>query len=178
MARSSVMDAAPSAEEIEQFEQIDSESRVAEEEFEREIAAAKGELTQSQLDPLDGCDPRDQRVRDTERDARLRHRDYDATLDATLIPAIRRAPQIFTVLRDTVDAGEAAYALAKILQNPNLAEHPKYRGFQEYLQDVSERRTGMFDGLSPQDHARLLDDYKQHAEEGETINEFFTRWGR
>src|SRR4030095_11526687 len=169
----SVMDAEPTAEEVQEFEAYDTENRLIEEENEMEIAAAKGEQTQSQFNPQDGCDPRDQRVRDSERDARLRHRDYDATLDDVLIPAIRQNPALFTVLRDSVDPGEAAYALAKILQNPNLAEHPKYRGVREYLQSVSERRTGKFDNYSVQDMERAIDAFKASGES--SLDEFFDK---
>jgi hypothetical protein len=175
MGVKSVMDAEPTADEVKQFEEYDTEIRLSEEEIEREIAAAKGEQTQSQFDPLAGCDKRDQRVRDTERDGRLRHKNYDVLIDDYIIPAIHRKPELFKVLRDTVDAGEVAYQLARLIQNPQLAERPEFRGFQEYLQDVSERRTGKFDNLTPEAFAQLLDAYNAYADEGETIEEFFTR---
>jgi hypothetical protein len=169
------MDAEPTAEEKEQFDALDTENRLTEEENEREIAAAKGELTPSQLDPLDGCDPRDGRVWDGERDARLRHKDYDQLIETFIVPAIHRMPQLFTVLRDTVDAGEVAYQLARLIQNPQLAARQEFKGFQEYLQSVADRKTGKFDNLSVQDMERAIDAYKEHADDDETIEEFFTK---
>jgi hypothetical protein len=175
MGIKSVMDAEPSAEEIAQFEAHENENRLIEEEFEREIAAAKGEKTQSQFNPQDGTDPRNQRVEDSERDARLRHKDYFRMVENYVVPLIRQRPEVFTILRDTVDAGEAAYQLARLIQNPKLAEQPEFKGFSEYLRDVGYRKTGKFDNLSVTDFEQVLENYKEHSDEGETIEEFFTR---
>src|SRR5882724_11435685 len=113
----SCMDADSTAEEAKEFEEIDAQNRISEEINEREIARAKGEVTQSEFDPLHGCDKRDQRVLDTERDSRLRHRDYDSIVDNYTVPYIRQYPEAFTILRDSIDAGEAAYTLGQLLRN-------------------------------------------------------------
>ena len=123
-----------------------------------------------------GCDPRDQRVVDTERDGRLRHKNYDLLIENIIVPAIRQKPELFTVLRDTVDAGEVAYQLARLIKNPQLATRQEFKGFQEYLQDVSERRTGKFDNLSVEDFEKVLDAYKEHADNDESIEDFFSKW--
>lgn len=120
-----------------------------------------------------GCDKRDQRVESSEMDARLRHKDY-GVVDDFVVPAIRRMPELFTVLRNMPDPAEAAYTLAKLLQKPQLAERPEYQDFQEILQSVSERRTGKFDNLSIEDFTRALDAYKEHGGD-ETIDEFFDK---
>jgi hypothetical protein len=175
MGKSTVMDAPSSPAEAREFEAFDTENRIAEEEFEQEIAAAKGERTLSEIDRLDGCDPRNQRVEDSERDARLRHKDYDRMIDRYIIPAIHKKPELFTVLRDSVDAGEAAYTLAQLLENPRLAEQRGYQDFQSYLQDVSERRTGKFENLSLEAFEKVLDAYKEHADNDESIEDFFSK---
>jgi hypothetical protein len=172
----SCMDAPATDEEAAETSAIDTANRITLEKWDREIAHAKGELTQSEINPDDGCDPRNQRVEDTERDARLRHRDYDEIIDNYTLPLIRQRPDVFTVLRDSVDAGEAAYTLGQLLRNPALADHPKYKDFEPYLRDVASRRTGRFTNTSITDHERDLEDYKAYAEEGETVEEFFTRW--
>jgi hypothetical protein len=171
----SVMDAEPTAEQVKEFEAYDTENRLTEEENEREIAAAKGEQTQSEFNPLDGADPRNGRVEDSERDARLRHKDYDLMIDSYIIPLIHRSPEVFTILRDTVNGGEVAYQLARAIQNPQLLEHQSFKGFEAYLKDVAGRRTGRFDTLSVEEFTRALDAYKEHAGDDEDINEFFDK---
>lgn len=176
MGKSTVMDAPSSHEEAREFEAFDTENRIAEEEFEQEIAAAKGEQTQSQIDPLANTNPRDARVENSERDARLRHKGrYDELIEKWIVPAIKKRPELFTVLRDTVDAGEAAFTLARLLENPRLAEQRGFQDFQSYLQDVSERKTGKFETLSIEDFEKVLNFYKEHADDGESIEDFFSK---
>jgi hypothetical protein len=158
-------------------EQIQGENCLPAEEDVQEFVEQEGAeidrfLGRTNDNPFDGCDPRNQRVEDSERDARLRHKNYNQLIETWIVPAIHQKPELFTVLRDTVDAGEAAYTLARLLENPNLAARPEFRDFQEYLQDVSERRTGKFDNLSVADMEKAIDEYKQFG--GDTsIDEFF-----
>jgi hypothetical protein len=170
----SVMHAPATDEEAKEFDAIDRENRLLEEENEREIAAAKGELTQSEFDPFAGTDKRDGRVLQSEIDSRHRHRDYDSVVDP-VVALIHRSPEVFTVLRDSAVPGEAAYALGQILQNPALADHQKYKDFIEYLRNVASRKTGKFEGLTPEAFTELLEAYKNYADDDEDVNSFFDR---
>jgi hypothetical protein len=171
------MDGAPTPEEIEQFEAIDTENRIVTEEWDREIEAAKGGQTLSQIDPLASCDPRDGRLFDCEKDARLKHGAlYDRMIDAYIIPLINQKPELFKILRNTVNGAEVAFQCARAIQNPQLLERPEFRGFEDYLRYVAELKTGKFDNYnSPADFERALDDFKENSEDGETIDEFFNK---
>jgi hypothetical protein len=133
-------------------------------------------LGRSADDPFGGCNPGDARVLDSERDARLRYGDrYDTLVDQFIIPHLRESPKLFLEIRNSHDPAEFCYQLARCMQNPKLLARPEFAGFEEYARGLSERRTGKFDNLSPEAFARVLDAYREHAEEGESIEEFFTR---
>jgi hypothetical protein len=122
-----------------------------------------------------GCDKRDGRVLDGERDARLRHgASYDRLIEGYVVPVIHRRPEVFKILRDMPLPAEAAFTLGKLLENPSLASRQEYKDFQEILQFVADNPCGRFDDLTtPEAFEKALQDYKENAGD-ETIAEYFS----
>jgi hypothetical protein len=169
----SVMDAPASDQEVREFEEWDTENRLEEERFEREIAAAKNEHTQTQINPLDNTDPRGKRLFNTEGEARRLWKDYDAVVDRFLGPYLEKNPQLARVLCNSSDPAKTSYRLAQVIRDPRLLSRPEYQGLEEYVRDLDARGTGIFEGLTPEQMERLLDAFKESGED--SLEDFFNK---
>jgi hypothetical protein len=129
-------------------------------------------------DPLVGADKRNQRVEDAESEARRRYSDYDQKI-ARVEAEIRQAPWIFEVLRNTFDPAEVGYQMGRYLEDARVLDEPGLRGFVEYLGDVyarvKEGKTGKYDNASVEEMEWAIEEFKNHAEDDETVEDFFSR---
>jgi hypothetical protein len=131
------MDNDATDEERAQFEKVQAENRQIEDEWEREIAAAKGEPVSN--NPLDGTDAHVELIwSKAEEDRNLKlaeqvrrdYPDFQDILDDYVVPYLRRNTRFFYTLKSTKNPALEAYALGLRLRQEEEAMLSRAREHQ------------------------------------------------